>query len=86
MAACLEWAAWVARGRVDRKGPHMPSLTVTKLHPSLGARVEGVDLSQPLDALMLAARRLDLVVPAASVTDIASFWQAAISAWARRFM
>lgn len=45
-----------------------------------------LDLSQPLDALMLAARRLDLVVPAASVTDIASFWQAAISAWARRFM
>ena len=45
-----------------------------------------LDLSQPLEALMLAARRLDLVVPAASVTDIASFWQAAISAWARRFM
>ena len=45
-----------------------------------------LDLTKPLHALMLAAGRLDLGVPSAAATDIASFWRAAISAWAHRFM
>ena len=45
-----------------------------------------LDLSKPLDTLMLAASRLDLVVPSAAAIDLTSFWESAISAWARRFM
>ena len=45
-----------------------------------------LDLNKPLDALMLAANRLGLTLPAVAGTDIASFWEAAISAWARRFL
>ena len=45
-----------------------------------------LDLNKPLDTLMLAASRLGLVLPATAAVDIASFWEAAISAWARRFM
>lgn len=45
-----------------------------------------LDLDKPLYALTLAASRLGLVLPATAAIDIASFWEAAISAWARRFM
>mgnify|MGYP006271334381 CR=1 FL=1 len=45
-----------------------------------------LDLAKPLDALMLAASRLDLVLPATAATDLASFWASAINAWARRFL
>lgn len=49
-------------------------LTITKLHPSLGARVEGVDLSRPVDdatrdALVTAlADHLALVIPNQALT------------------
>jgi glutamyl-Q tRNA(Asp) synthetase len=55
-----------------------------KLSKQTGARP--LDLTKPLDTLMLAASRLDLVLPATATTDLASFWEAAISAWARRFL
>ncbi|MEO0314090.1 MAG: hypothetical protein RI928_546 [Pseudomonadota bacterium] len=45
-----------------------------------------LDLTKPLDTLMLAANRLDLVLPATAATDLASFWEAATNAWARRFL
>ena len=45
-----------------------------------------LDLNKPLDTLMLAANRLGLILPATAGTDIASFWEAAISDWARRFV
>lgn len=45
-----------------------------------------LDLDKPLYALTLAASRLGLVLPATAAIDIASFWEAAITAWARRFM
>lgn len=50
----------------------MPSLT--KLHPSLGARVEGIDLSQPIgpdtreELSRLLAEHLALVIPGQSLT------------------
>lgn len=49
-------------------------LTITRLHPSLGARIEGVDLSRPVDdatrdALNLAlAEHLALVIPNQTLT------------------
>lgn len=45
-----------------------------------------LNLNKPLDTLMPAANRLGLVLPATATAGIASFWEAAISAWARRFM
>ena len=45
-----------------------------------------LDLTKPLDALMLAASQLGLALPNAAAANLASFWEAAISAWARRFM
>jgi hypothetical protein len=35
---------------------------------------------------MLAASRLGLTLPATAGTDLTSFWEAAISDWARRFV
>jgi glutamyl-Q tRNA(Asp) synthetase len=45
-----------------------------------------LNLNKPLDTLMLAASRLGLVLPATAASGMASFWDAAISTWARRFM
>jgi glutamyl-Q tRNA(Asp) synthetase len=45
-----------------------------------------LDMSRPLDTLMAAAMSLGLVLPAAAGTDLTSFWEAAISDWARRFV
>ena len=45
-----------------------------------------LDLTKPFDTLMLAASRLGLALPAGARTDLASFWEAATSAWARRFI
>ena len=40
----------MAHGKVPAVGGHaMTPLTVTPVHPVLGARVEGVDLTVPLD-------------------------------------
>lgn len=55
-----------------------------KLSKQTGATPLG--LNKPWDALMLAASRLGLALPAAAVGDIAAFWEAAITAWARRFI
>ena len=44
-----------------------------------------IDLNKPLDALMLAADRLGLLLPAAAGSDLPLFWEVATSAWARRF-
>ncbi len=52
----------------------MSKLTITRLHPSLGARVDGVDLSQPIDAATREALNqalgeyLALVFPGQSLT------------------
>lgn len=52
----------------------MTSLSITPLHPSLGARVEGVDLSRPLDAetqdalIQALAEHLALVIPGQNLT------------------
>jgi glutamyl-Q tRNA(Asp) synthetase len=45
-----------------------------------------LDMTRPLDTLMLAATQLELVLPAAAGANLASFWEAAISDWARRFV
>ncbi len=45
-----------------------------------------LDMTRPLDTLMAAAMSLSLVLPAAAGADLASFWEAAISDWARRFV
>ena len=55
-----------------------------KLSKQTGARP--LDLAQPLDALMLAASRLGLTLPPTAGISLESFWEAAISAWARRFI
>lgn len=55
-----------------------------KLSKQTGA--SALDLDRPLDSLRVAATRLGLVLPATAGTDIASFWEAATSAWARRFV
>ena len=55
-----------------------------KLSKQTGA--SALDLDQPLETLMTAARSLGLVLPATAGTDLASFWEAAISAWVRRFI
>jgi len=55
-----------------------------KLSKQTGARP--LDLAQPLDALMLAASRLGLTLPPTAGISLASFWEAAITAWARRFI
>lgn len=66
---------------------HVPVVTNTageKLSKQTGA--SALDLHRPLETLMAAAMRLGLVLPATAGTDLASFWEAAISAWARRFV
>ncbi len=45
-----------------------------------------LNLNKPLDTLMQAANRLGLTLHATAVADIASFWEAAISDWARRYV
>jgi glutamyl-Q tRNA(Asp) synthetase len=45
-----------------------------------------LNLNKPLDALMQAANQLGLTLHATAGADIASFWEAAITAWARRFI
>ena len=45
-----------------------------------------LDLDRPLETLMAAAMSLGLVLPATAGTDLTSFWEAAISDWARRFV
>jgi glutamyl-Q tRNA(Asp) synthetase len=45
-----------------------------------------LDLDRPLETLMAAAMSLGLVLPAKAGTDLTSFWEAAISDWARRFV
>ncbi len=66
---------------------HVPVVTNAvgeKLSKQTGA--SALDLHQPLETLMAAAMRLGLVLPATAGSDLASFWEAAISAWARRFV
>ncbi len=52
----------------------MAALSITRLHPSLGARIDGLDLSQPVDADTAAALRqaladhLALVIPNQTLT------------------
>lgn len=55
-----------------------------KLSKQTGA--SALDLNRPLETLTTAARRLGLVLPATAGTDLAAFWEAAISAWSRRFV
>lgn len=55
-----------------------------KLSKQTGANA--LDLNRPLETLMTAAASLGLVLPAAAGTDRASFWDAAINAWSRRFV
>ena len=45
-----------------------------------------LDLDRPLETLMAAAMSLGLVLPAAAGADLTTFWEAAISDWARRFV
>lgn len=62
---------------------HVPVVTNTageKLSKQTGATP--LDLERPLAALMLAASQLGLVMPASAGADLATFWHAAISAWA----
>jgi glutamyl-Q tRNA(Asp) synthetase len=45
-----------------------------------------LNLDRPLETLMGAAMSLGLVLPATAGTDLTSFWEAAISDWAQRFV
>jgi len=66
---------------------HVPVVTNTageKLSKQTGA--SALDLDRPLEALMAAAMRLGLVLPATAGTDLTAFWEAAISDWTRRFV
>jgi glutamyl-Q tRNA(Asp) synthetase len=45
-----------------------------------------LDLNKPLDALMLAASQLGLMLPAAAGSGLGLFWESATTAWARRFL
>ena len=66
---------------------HVPVVTNAageKLSKQTGA--SALDLHRPLETLMAAVMRLGLVLPATAGTDLASFWEAAISAWVRRFV
>ena len=45
-----------------------------------------LDLDRPLETLMAAAMSLGLVLPTTAGTDLTSFWESAVSDWARRFV
>jgi len=64
---------------------HVPVVTNVggeKLSKQTGA--PALDLARPLDALLTAARFLQL--PVGPATTLEGFWQQAISAWAARFL
>ena len=66
---------------------HVPVVTNAvgeKLSKQTGA--SALDLERPLATLMTAAASLCLVLPAAAGANLAAFWEAATSAWARRFV
>jgi len=66
---------------------HVPVVTNAageKLSKQTGA--SALDMDRPLETLMTAAMSLGLVLPATAGTDLTSFWEAAISNWARRFV
>lgn len=65
---------------------HVPVVTTTageKLSKQTGAKP--LNLSNPLEELTRAALRLDLSLPAAAGEHLATFWEQATIAWARRF-
>lgn len=66
---------------------HVPVVTNDvgeKLSKQTGA--ESLDLTQPVEILLTAARGLQLVLDEQRVNSIESFWQQAIPAWAARFL
>ncbi len=66
---------------------HVPVVTNTlgeKLSKQTGA--EKLDLTQPIEILLTAARGLELKLEEQSVKSVESFWQQAIPAWAARFL
>ena len=66
---------------------HVPVVTNTlgeKLSKQTGA--EKLDLTQPIEILLTAARGLGLKLEEQSVRSVEHFWQQAIPAWAARFL
>jgi len=66
---------------------HVPVVTNTlgeKLSKQTGA--EKLNLTQPIEILLIAARGLGLKLEEHSVKSVESFWQQAIPAWAARFL
>jgi glutamyl-Q tRNA(Asp) synthetase len=55
-----------------------------KLSKQTGA--ESLDLSQPIEILLTAARGLGLTLDEQRVNSLERFWQQAIQAWATRFL
>lgn len=66
---------------------HIPVVTNDlgeKLSKQTGA--ESLDLTQPVEILLTAARGLELSLDEQRVNSVESFWQQAIPAWAARFL
>lgn len=66
---------------------HVPVITNElgeKLSKQTGA--VSLDISQPITTLMTAANALALNIEAASINSVQSFFDAAVPAWARRFI
>ena len=66
---------------------HVPVVTNVlgeKLSKQTGA--EKLDLIQPIEILLTAARGLGLTLDEQRVNSVESFWQQAIPAWAVRFL
>ena len=66
---------------------HVPVVTNAlgeKLSKQTGA--EKLDLTQPVEILLTAARGLQLVLDEQRVNSVEGFWQQAIPAWAARFL
>lgn len=66
---------------------HVPVVTNAageKLSKQTGA--SALDLNRPLTTLMMAAKTLELDLPATAARDLNTFWEVAIHAWARRFV
>jgi glutamyl-Q tRNA(Asp) synthetase len=55
-----------------------------KLSKQTGA--EKLDLTQPVEILLSAAKGLGLVLDEQRVNSVEGFWQQAIPAWAARFL